>query len=271
MLAALLLSAWGLHPTSAHAAFTASIATGGNTLGTGMWADCATTDTATAGVWGAYPLDNPDSKSHTDLTNQHPARRSGKLGTSSSSGCAQDGSAGATFDGSNSCIYVPTRITGPDTFSLEAWFTTTTSNGKLVGFGTSTTVSDTNWDRQIYLDPAGRVVFGVYPGTVETVASPAGTNYADGQCHQVVATLSSAGMALHLDGALVAANHSVTSAQGDAGYWKIGCGRLQGWAAGNGAGYNVPDYHTGSLSYVAIYTTALNAAQVPQHFDGGRA
>ncbi|MDA8438808.1 MAG: hypothetical protein M0Z51_08105 [Propionibacterium sp.] len=150
-------------------------------------------------------------------------------------------------------------------------FTTTTSNGKLVGFGTSTAVSDTDWDRQIHLDPAGRVVFGVYPGTVETVASPAGTNYADGQCHQVVATLSSAGMALHLDGALVAANHSVTSAQGDAGYWKIGCGRLQGWAAGNGAGYNVPDYHTGSLSYVAIYTTALNAAQVPQHFDGGRA
>ncbi len=269
---ALLLSAWVLHPTPAHAAFTASIANSGNTLGTGTWADCAATDTATAGVWGVYPLDNAAGKSQPDLTNQHPARRSGKLATSSSSGCAQGGSVGATFDGSSSCGYVPTRTTGPDTFSLEAWFnTTTTSNGKLIGFGTSTNVSDTNWDRQIYLDPAGRVVFGVYPGAVETVASPAGVDYADGQWHHVIATLSSAGMALYLDGTLVAANHAVTSAQGYSGYWKIGCGRLQGWAAGNGAGYSGPDYYTGSLSYVAVYTTALSATQVLQHFDAGRA
>ena len=264
---AAMLSAWVLHPASTHSAFTASIQNSVNTLGTGTWGDCSKTDTNTPGVWGVYPLGDK-GKHIADATGRHPAERSGGLGTASGTGCAQDGS---TFNGSNSCVYIPTRISGPETFSLEAWFnTTSTSNGKLIGFGSSTNVNDRQWDRHIYIDPAGRVVFGVYPNAVRIIASPVGTNYADGHWHQVVATLSGAGMALYLDGTLVAHDASVTSAQGYAGYWKIGCGQLRGWAAGDGRGYSGSSYYSGSLSYVAIYTTALTPSQVLTHYAAGR-
>src|SRR5690606_34286028 len=109
---------------------------------------------------------------------------------------------------------------GPDTFSIETWFrTTTTSGGKLVGFGSSRTGNSNSYDRHLYMNNAGQLYFGVYPGSVQTINSS--QTYRDGAWHHAVATLGDAGMRLYVDGEVVASRDDVTSAQPYAGYWRL--------------------------------------------------
>jgi hypothetical protein len=156
-------------------------------------------------------------------------------------------------------------------FTLEAWFSTTSpANGKIVGFSNAHGVLGLLYDRHIYLDPAGRLVFGVNSSGVKIVASPAGTSFADGAWHHAVATLSPGGMRLYADGALVAANPSVTAGQSYSGYWQIGCGPLGGWVTGSGSAYLLPpSVFNGLIQYAAVYSTALTAAQVTEHYLAG--
>ena len=151
-------------------------------------------------------------------------------------------------------------VTGPTTFTAEAWFkTTTTSGGKIVGFGGNSTGSSSSYDRHIYMDNSGRITFGVYPNAVKTVRST--TAYNDGQWHHVAASLSPAGMQLSMDGLKVGSDPSVTGAQGYAGFWRIGGDNLGSWP-------NQPSsqYFNGSIDEVAIYPTALSGAQIRDHF-----
>jgi hypothetical protein len=149
--------------------------------------------------------------------------------------------------------------------------------GKIIGFGDSrTTTGDATYDRHIYLDKDGRIVFGVYPNAVKLVYTPAGTNYADGKWHHLVGTLSSNGQKLYVDGDLIKADVTVTSAQSYTGYWKVGCGNLTAWAnaatyAANPTtlDYSGPNYFNGSIQYAAVYTEALNDQQVKEHFRAG--
>ncbi|MGY1750350.1 PKD domain-containing protein, partial [Modestobacter sp. SYSU DS0511] len=149
-----------------------------------------------------------------------------------------------------------TAVPGPDTFTIETFVrTTTTSGGKLVGFGSSRTMAtSSNYDRHLYLDRSGHLYFGVYPGAERTLRSTSRVN--DGQWHQVVATLSSQGMALYVDGELVGSRADTTSAQAYSGYWRLGGDSTWG---GNGTWFN------GQLDEVAIYPTALTAEQVAAH------
>ena len=127
-----------------------------------------------------------------------------------------------------------------------------------------------------YIDAHGRVVFGVYPdpGEVKTV-STTGTTYADNQWHHVVATLTptagaTVGQRLYVDGELVDSAPTVTTAESYAGYWKVGCGNLSGWHNGRSTTvYNGPSYFTGQLQFAAVYTVALTADQVKEHFKAG--
>ncbi|MGZ6964175.1 MAG: LamG-like jellyroll fold domain-containing protein, partial [Acidimicrobiia bacterium] len=114
---------------------------------------------------------------------------------------------------------------GPQTFSLEAWFKTSTfSGGKIIGFGNNNTgrSDSNNNDRVIYMTNSGNLRFGVRPdmGTRQTIASP--STYRDNQWHHVVGTLSTSGMKLYVDGNLVASNTAVTKAQVYRGYWRVG-------------------------------------------------
>jgi hypothetical protein len=153
---------------------------------------------------------------------------------------------------------------GQQVFSLEAWVRTSTSTGgKIIGFGESKSGrSGTNGnDRNLYMNNAGRIYFGVRPdmGTRVTINSPA--TYRDNQWHHVVATLGSDGMKLYVDGNQVASNANVKKAQVYRGFWRIGGDQLSGWPS-------VParEAITANLDEIAVYPTVLSASRVRAHF-----
>lgn len=171
-----------------------------------------------------------------------------------------ESSTATTFSGSSSSYArTTTAVAGPQVFTVEAWFKTgTTRGGKIVGFGSSSSGGSSSYDRQVYLDNSGRVTFGVYPGATRTITS--GTGFNDNSWHHVVATLSSAGQVLYIDGVKIGERTDTNSAQAYSGYWRIGGDNLGSWpSTGTSA------YLSGTISDVAIYDRALTRAEIDQH------
>ena len=153
---------------------------------------------------------------------------------------------------------------GPQTFSLEAWLRTSTSNGgKIIGFGDSRTGrSGSNGnDRNLYMNNSGSIYFGVRPdmGTRVTINSP--STYRDNQWHHVVAHPRRDGMKLYVDGNQVAANANVKKAQVYRGYWRVGGDNLSSWPS-------TPNREaiTANLDEVAVYPQALTLGHVRAHY-----
>ena len=173
---------------------------------------------------------------------------------------------GSSADGSASTI-APSYGAPVNTLSVAIWFrTTTTSGGKLIGFESSQTGLGGSYDRQLYLDNAGHVYFGVCSNSScpATVATPA--TYNDGQWHQAVGTLSSSGLALFVDGAAIGTNTATNYSNYFAGYWRLGGGNLSGWTLQPSS-----FYFAGTLDEAAVYGNALTLAQVQQQYlDSGR-
>lgn len=169
--------------------------------------------------------------------------------------------AAASFNGaSGTTAYSPFAEPGPDTFTLEAWFNTTSSwGGKIIGLGSSQTGNSGSYDRQIYLANDGRVFFGVYPGVVRTINSAPGFN--DGQWHHVAATMSSEGMVLYVDGKRVASRADTTTGQAYSGYWRVGGDSTSGWSSSPSS-----PYLNGSIDEVAVYDRALAQSELIAHY-----
>jgi PKD repeat protein len=167
-----------------------------------------------------------------------------------------DSDTAARFSGTtNGRASGATKLWRDNTFSVEAWVkTTSTQGGKIVGFGSSATGNSSNYDRHVYMNASGQILFGVYPNASRTINGPKAYN--DGQWHHVVATMGSAGMALYVDGVRVARNTTVTYGQNYWGYWRIG---------GDNTWSGAP-YLNGWIDEVAIYTQPLSAAQVQSHY-----
>jgi PKD repeat protein len=166
----------------------------------------------------------------------------------------------AVFNGSNGFVASQNTFTNPSVYSLEVWFkTTTTRGGKLIGFGDKATGTSSNYDRHIYMQDNGQLVFGTYTGTTNVITSS--TSYNDGAWHHVVATQSSAGMVMYVDGASVGTNPQ-TAAQSYTGYWRIGGDTTWGSSS---------PYFAGTIDEAAVYPTALTAAEAASHFQLGSA
>lgn len=152
--------------------------------------------------------------------------------------------------------YAPnTSIAGPQVFTAEVWFkTTSTTAGRLLGFGQSQTADSFNNDRNIALSAGGALSFYVNNATSTTITSAGGYN--DGAWHHVAATLGPAGMRLYADGSQVASNASVTTAQSYSGFWRLGG--------------DTGVYFKGHLDEAAVYSTQLSATRVAAHRNTGR-
>jgi hypothetical protein len=183
-------------------------------------------------------------------------------GPSGTTSGALPGDGARTFDGSSTAFVSGQQVKPPNTFSVEAWFrTTTTRGGKLFGYGNTlpTVGGSTSYDRQVYLDDAGHLVYGVHQDGARTLTTAG--RYNDGAWHHVVATLGPNGMSLYVDGVLRGRNTGVTWGQSFYGFWRFGGDTLTGW----------PDaptsaYLAGALDEVAVYPVALTDAQVARHF-----
>jgi len=154
----------------------------------------------------------------------------------------------------------------PNTFSVESWIrTSSTTGGKIVGYGNDSVNPSTTYDRHVYMDDAGHVWFGVTSGSDQTISSP--KTYNDGTWHQIVATLGANGMRLSIDGKQVASGSAVTTGATFGGYWRIGGDSVAGWASSPSS-----PYLTGDIAQVSIYANVLSRQAVSNHFvASGRA
>ncbi|MEU2350286.1 PKD domain-containing protein [Modestobacter sp. NPDC049651] len=178
---------------------------------------------------------------------------------------AGDKDTAASFNGSSSAsLSTQTAAPAPNTFTAEAWFQTSSKTGaRLFGFGNAKTGNSRTADRQVYLDAAGHVAFGVnVPVLVIFTQKRAVTSSAtfnDGKWHHVAATMSPAGMALYVDGKLVGSRTDTTAGQAYSGYLRVGAD----------TGMGTSSTLTGRIDEVAVYPTALSADQIARHFTLG--
>jgi PKD repeat protein len=163
----------------------------------------------------------------------------------------------AQFNGGNALAASNATFANPTVYSQELWFkTTTTSGGKLIGFGDRSSGTSSNYDRHVYMENDGRLTFGVWTGTANTITTPAAYN--DGAWHHMVATQGPSGMALYVDG-VARGTHPQTGAQAYTGYWRIGGDTTWG----------PQPWFAGTLDDVAVYSNVLSAATVAQHWQLG--
>ena len=150
----------------------------------------------------------------------------------------------------------------PSTFSVEAWFrTSSNSGGEIVGFSSRNDRDGQNKDRMLYLSNNGTISYMLYPGSTKVVSSAAGYN--DDAWHHVVATTDSAsGTVLYVDGEAVAADAAMTSGQSYNGYWRVGGDTNSGLPNSGTNGYL-----SGTIDEVAVYGTVLSPEKVAAHYS----
>jgi PKD repeat protein len=151
-----------------------------------------------------------------------------------------------------------TQFVNPNTYALELWFkTSTTQGGKLIGFGSNKTGGSGGYDRHVYMENDGRLTFGTWTGQANTITTPAAYN--DGKWHYMSASQSSAGLKLFVDGQLSGTNPQ-TQAQDYSGYWRVGGDTTWG---------NTAPYFSGTIDEVAVYPRALTSSEVQNHYNLG--
>ena len=185
--------------------------------------------------------------------------------TTSTSGVENTATGASTFTGTSSGRVASTnKAAASAEFSTEVWFkTNTNSGGKLIGYGSAASGDSTSYDRHLYMTNNGRLVFGTYDGSTRTIQNSTALN--NNAWHHAVATQSSAGMKLYIDGALVASDASATTAENYLGYWRIGGDNLTSWPSAPSS-----KYFKGSLDEVAVYPYALTPTQVQTHYGVGK-
>jgi hypothetical protein len=207
-----------------------------------------------------------DKSAATTKTNGLSGIAENGLGHAADGAFAGDTTGSALFDDVDDYVWEDNYAPGPSTYTIETWIkTTTTTGGKIVGYGNGRPRTDTgasrnsgSYDRHIYMENSGRLVFGVYTGSPVTVRSAGAYN--NGAWHHVVATQGPAGMALYVDGVRVGQNLT-TGAQSYWGVWHVGGDNLSGWP-------NRPssDFFGGQIDETAIYGTVLSSQQVLNHY-----
>jgi hypothetical protein len=177
--------------------------------------------------------------------------------------------AAASFNGSTGMLETEQKLASPSSgnVTLSAWVSVASgysSGGEIVGFANTQTGTPTLWTPNLWMDNSGHIAAGEYTGSAAEVATTSAT-YNTGSWYYVVASFSStAGLKIYVNGSSVATNASATSAQAYVGYWTVG------WAYG--ATYSpVPSsyYLAGSLAEVAVFPSALSAAQVTTLYNSG--
>jgi hypothetical protein len=92
------------------------------------------------------------------------------------------------------------------------------------------------------------------------------TPYNDNAWHHAVGTQGSDGLKFYVDGKLIGALPTQTTAQSYWGSWKLGGDQMNGWPL-----RPTSNYFAGSLDEFAVYPTVLSPTQVSEHYAIGTA
>jgi PKD repeat protein len=155
----------------------------------------------------------------------------------------------------------PKLTAAPGAFSIGIWFkTTSTAGGRLIGYSSATSGNSSTYDRMLFIQNDGKIVFGTYNGAQQRATSPA--SYNNNAWHYAVGTQSPTdGMKLYIDGALVAGNAAATAAQNYLGYWRVGSDNV--WSGATSQTLN------GALDEAVVFTQPLSANQVAAQYTAG--
>ena len=205
-----------------------------------------------------------------DMTNNDNALADGYLNYLQPGPTSLSGSYSIGLNGTNGFGETLSQISspGPQSFSIAAWFKTST-DGSIVGFTNSQTNSgQSTWDRHLWIDNTGHLVFGLYPNGIYELTSP-GT-YANNAWHFAVITVTGStatqgSVYMYVDGNLVAGSNNdetyfggTQPAQVYGGWWHLGWSNAsQYWPDGP-----TNPYFTGSLGQIAIFGSVLTSGQV---------
>ena len=155
-----------------------------------------------------------------------------------------------------------------DVLTVQGWFnTSTTSGGRLFGFSDIQTHTSGHRDRHVYMEPSGRLRFGVHTADDDTRTITSGDTYNDGEWHRVTATLGPNGMEMYVDSALVARRMDVTEGETYLGYWRLGGDDMRGWASAPTQGGTQNSRFIGSLDEFAVYPTVLTQQQIIDQYE----
>lgn len=180
--------------------------------------------------------------------------------------CADNPALRLTGDESASRAVGDGRQDAPGTFTVEAWFRTTSAQGHVFGFGSDTAPASKYKDRFLYVASNGLLRFGVLGAESEfrfNVASKVRVD--DGSWHHAVGTFRPGQQTLWVDGVQQSQRLDNTGAKPYSGYWRAGRQSLDSWA-----GQAYPYEFIGLVDHVRVYPTVLDAATIQAHHEAGR-
>eukprot|EP01037_Dinobryon_pediforme_P017555 gene17555-17758_t len=161
-----------------------------------------------------------------------------------------------SFNGINQYLTTTTKYANLQIFTISLWFNTTVAGGKLIGYGNLQTGASNNYDRHLYMNNAGQLFWGVYPGTYCLVSTT--SSYNDGYWHHVVASIGPTyGLRLYVDDVLQGSNPSFTVPAVSTGYWRIAYDNLRTWPSSPSS-----NYYSGKLDDIAVYNSELTPSQI---------
>ena len=168
-----------------------------------------------------------------------------------------------TLDGSSQYMTTPNQVTGPNTFTIEFWFKSTSSTGGyLMGLGSAASGASSSLDRLVYMQNSGQLTFAVKPSSYSTLTTSA--SYNDGSWHHVAASLGSAGMEFYVDGVKQGSNNSVTTGGSYNGYWRMGYDNLSGLPSAP-----TSNYVAASICEARVYSRQLSDGEVADDHTAG--
>jgi hypothetical protein len=170
-----------------------------------------------------------------------------------------------TFDGTNDMITTTTSFVDPEAYSLVVWFKTSSASGKkIIGFENNQTgISTTQYDRHLYVNTSGNLVYGIYNGGFFYATSTVTVNNNQWFCACTTYGSEGATARLYLNG-ISNATVTITGNENYTGFWRIGGYKLASWNLG------ADGYFPGSIGNIMIYNKGLNSSEVLQNFNALR-
>lgn len=147
--------------------------------------------------------------------------------------------------------------------SVEAWFKTTSATTQAIVTMDNTGQSPGHSTRKfaLYLDSAGKLTWMSFTSAGGFPYAATAAAYNDGNWHHVVATRTTTGMVIYVDGASVA-TQTISGTLSGTNTVDLLIGAI---STGGGPGYQF----VGSLDEVAVYGTSLSSTRVGAHYSAG--